>query len=577
MLADGRCRFFAGGDSIRQLREHLIENPQVAPPRLDITIDEQLWPADENIDTLMLAVGRSTDARAYELSRRIEMMYSGAWPCSTTWRDSKLSVLGITSRFTTFLQHSMRDWLSALESLGHETQLIIEQADHDRLHPITYLQAIADFRPDLIVLIDHYRAEFPLMPQQIPAVMWVQDRLPTIFRPAAGKAQGALDYAIGYGRRDCVGHYRYPRERFMESPVGVNEMRFNVVAAVSAASSQPKQAAETAATTGEAYDCDIAFVSHAGLPIERVVREIVDQQSSPQLKQVLYDVYERLAALYAAGQWVTQEHALRQLINETPSAGDLAPAQANALLDLVSNRLNNALFRHQSIRWLTDAGFELHLYGHGWDQHPHFGKFARGVADNQRQLASIYRGARINLQITPYGSAHQRLFEGLCAGGFFLLRHVTGDAVEPMYIEIHDFIRSRDIHDMDVLRSAVAGDGRMESLIGRIVELTGENPLQPGHDFVDALRATAQGGFIRAASTLWPDEYDRVSFATRDELLDKVQYYLEYENERRAIADAMRARVVETVTYRGISRRMLSFIADDLDRQSAGSHAALAA
>src|SRR5690606_15900334 len=60
----------------------------------------------------------------------------------------RLRVLGITSRFTTFLQHSMRDWLSAFERLGHQTLLLIEEADHQILNNIVYSRTAQDFQPD---------------------------------------------------------------------------------------------------------------------------------------------------------------------------------------------------------------------------------------------------------------------------------------------------------------------------------------------------------------------------------------------------------------------------------------------
>ena len=72
-------------------------------------------------------------------------------------------------------------------------------------------------------MIDHYRGEFAGLPQTVPCVMWVQDRLPNIFRSPAGAAQKEMDDAIGYGRQECVVAHGYPRQRFMPAMVGVNE------------------------------------------------------------------------------------------------------------------------------------------------------------------------------------------------------------------------------------------------------------------------------------------------------------------------------------------------------------------
>ena len=85
-------------------------------------------------------------------------------------------------------------------------------------------------------------------------------------------------------------------------------------------------------------------------------------------------------------------------------------------------RVNNLLFRHQSLRRsLLDMDIDLRLYGRGWENNPTFAKFARGVADHRGELPLIYQASRINLQVSPLGSLHQRVMEGLASGGFFLL------------------------------------------------------------------------------------------------------------------------------------------------------------
>ena len=549
LLADPRCRILAGDDAVGQLQRHLLDHPQISWPKINVTVDPTLWPVGQTLDSLLTAAGRAVESAAAELKRRIETSYDAVTPAAFAERircGQPLRVMGITSRFTTFLQHSMRDWLAAFAAAGHETRLVIEQADHEKLHPLVYLREIVEFRPDLLLLIDHYRAEFPHLPTHMPAVMWVQDRLPNIFNAAAGEAQGAMDYVIGYGRRDAVTDFGYPPARYMEAPVGVNERRFAEAAV------RPELA------------CDVSFVSHASETPESIIRAEIDRHATPLLKKLLTSVYDRLAAIYRRDESITQEHALLRLVEQSMTAVGVSLEDVRPLLDLVSNRLNNAFFRHQSLQWLADAGVKLHLWGRGWEKHPKLGRFARGVADNQRQLADIYRSSAINLQVTPFGSAHQRLSEGLCAGGFFLLRHVTGDDVEPMYVELYDILRRKHIRDDDDLRART--DERAGALMHHIEGLTGQHPLHMRHDFVDALRATAAGGFLRASSTLWPRQFGQVAFASRDQLLSKVRHFLSHPQERAAVVEAMRRVVLQQVTYRGISERMLSFVASDLAR-----------
>jgi hypothetical protein len=551
LLADPRCRLFVGHYAVDELEQHLFEHPQIKWPRINITVDRRLWPSGLTLEALLERATQRADAAVAALSDRINEIYTDIGPRDYARKircGHELRVMGLTSRYTTFLQHSMRDWLAAFDAAGHETRLIIEQADHEVLHPLIYLRQIRDFRPDLLLMIDHFRAEVPWLPQHMPAVMWVQDRLPNIFSPAAGAAQAAMDFAIGYGRRDCVKDYGYPASRFLESPIGVNEQRFARGSAGAASRSLGPES--------------IAFVSHASEPAESIIRGEIDRHAAPQLKSLLRAVYERLSAVYARGEAVTQERAFIDIVDRSMRSVGVKLDDTRRLLDLISNRLNNAFFRHQTLQWLADAGADLHLFGRGWEKHPTLARFARGIADNQTDLADIYRSAAINLQVMPFGSAHQRLFEGLCAGGFFLLRRVEGDDIERLYVKLYEFVRRHHIADADELRARA--DESANAIMRQIEALAGVHPLDVDHDFVEALRATAAGGFLRAASTLWPGQYDKVAFATREELLAKVKHYLGNPQDRAAVADAMRRVVLQQVTYRGISERMLSFVANDL-------------
>ncbi|MCA9244519.1 MAG: hypothetical protein KDA32_11220, partial [Phycisphaerales bacterium] len=76
-------------------------------------------------------------------------------------RTRPLSILGVTSRFTTFLQYSMRDIAEAARAAGHEFHTLIEPNDYTPSIPGESIMAEAlERKPDLIVMIDHNRAEF---------------------------------------------------------------------------------------------------------------------------------------------------------------------------------------------------------------------------------------------------------------------------------------------------------------------------------------------------------------------------------------------------------------------------------
>ena len=254
----------------------------------------------------------------------------------------------------------MRDWLESFRSLGHETRLVIETADDEQIHPLNTAAACVEFKPDLIVLIDHFRARFAGLPQRIPTVMWVQDRLPHLFQKSAGIAQRQTDYAIGQGRVECVHTHGYPSDRFMPAMIGTNPSRFDLVA--------PAHPDES---------CDVSFVSHASVPADVIIQAEVDRLGTPQAANLLRGIFDQFRAIYDAGDCITQPFRIEAMIRQTMLETQTTVPDPQPLLDLFTHRVNNALYRHQVIGWVAEMGVDLRLYGRGWESHPQFARFAR--------------------------------------------------------------------------------------------------------------------------------------------------------------------------------------------------------
>ncbi len=549
LLADTRVRLYAGMNCVESFRRSLVEQVMCRWPTLSVAIDPTVWPAGVTLESCYIEARAKQNAELARLQARIEVMHTDLTPSELAelfQSRRPLRVLGITSRYTTFIQYSLRDWLEAFGRLGHETRVLIETADHELPNNLAVAGACAEFAPDLIVSIDHYRPELSGVPAKIPVVMWVQDRMPNIFCPEAGQRQTRLDYTIGYSCLELTQQNGYHVSRFMPAMMAVNEKRFS-----------PRHL-----TPGERdqYGCDVSFVTNCTAPAEKIVRESAEQVGSPIATKLMNAVFEQLQAIYKAGGSVTSGDVMRSMIVKTAEDQRIR-ADIDGVLDLFVQRVNNSLFRHQAIRWVAETGVNLHLYGKGWEDHPEFRKYARGVADNQAMLPTIYQASAINLQVTPFGAVHQRLLDGLAAGGFFLLRGTTADDLELILRDMDTWCRERAIRSGSEMFARQ--DATLQALARRYCELGGTDPLSKPDYYFGAVRECAQSGYTRTANTLW-DDSDRVTFCTRDRLQTQVRHFLQRPDERRAIAGSMRQRVLETHTYYSITRRMLDFIAGDL-------------
>lgn len=554
-LADPRTLLFVGPDALDQARQFMQRESMVPWPEFCITVEPAIFPPGESFDTLTQQIREHGSQRIITALKHADAHYAGcdARAIAGQFASGKpLRVLGITSRFTTFLQHSMRDWLDAFQRLGHETHLLIEHADHQVLSNLVYAQTTRSFKPDLILLIDHYRAEFTGLPTQVPCVMWVQDQLSHLCCPQAGADQGPTDYCLGYGRLMHTRRHGYPANRYMPAVVGVNDRRF-----------------APGPLTGEEqrrFTCDVSFVSHASTPADALVREQLKDRD-PLSQRLLRDTFDQLRAVYDAGGCVTQPVLIRRMIETSlaQARSSLDEPSMHSLLDFFTQKVNNALFRHQSLRWLAEMDINLHLYGRGWENHPALKRFARGIADNQADLCAIYRASRINLQATPFGAVHQRLLDGLAAGGFFLIRHVPGDELEVIWRNVWDWCCAQGITcDQQILERATPQVRQWLDQAQQLMQIRLDE-----HEFklYDALELSADGGYIRSAAAVW-DEYHAVAYRTADELRQRVAHFLANDTERRAIADAMRKPVLERFTYLATTRQLLRFIADDQRRAS---------
>jgi hypothetical protein len=554
-LADRRIAIFAGRDAFEQLQRVLIEEPMRPEPRACLRIDSSLPQID--LSVLLNAVHSARGSQLDEMAARLREFYAGRSDADWAGRfqAGRLRVLGITSRYTTFLQHSMRDWLAGLERLGHDVRLFIEPDDHLLPGGFNYTKAVLETQPDLIVIIDHFRAELGRLPESVPCVMWVQDRLPNIYSASAGAAQGARDFCLGFGQLHLATRYGYPAGRFMSATIGINDEKY---------APSPLTRAEV-----DRFGCDVSYVSHASVPSHKLVENFLGPAPQPQVKRLVWDAHDRMVAHFESGGQVLTDPVLQQRLLESARLAGVEPDAAGLrqLVEFFGQQVNNAIFRHQALEWISAAGVHLRLYGRGWEAHPRLARHACGEADNRVALPKIYQASKINLQVIPHGAVHQRLLDGLACGGFFLMRYTPGDDLGQPYRALWEWCCRRGISSDEQMRARL--DDAARAAIARIESLVGYDTATLDTKLYDCVATIADNDFAALATGVWPDRYADVAFKTKDDLGQMLARYLPDEALRQQIASEMRRVVIDRFSYRTISQRLVRFIADALDREAA--------
>lgn len=466
-----------------------------------------------------------------------------------------LRILGLTSRFTTVLQYAMRDLSDAFESLGHRMHIQIEDNDHDAISPTCTVKSIAEFKPDLVFLIDHLRREYPgVFPRNLPFACWAQDLLPHLMCREAGESMGPLDFFIAPDVLQFSRIYGYPPRRGLMSTMVTNDRLY---------SPEPLPADVLAR-----YRCDFSYISNQAIPPELLEGQRRRMLPADARVTRLLDFLHAELNRRAVESPDTLCHAATPLMDAAKLAtGVEAPSRQieEAIIRLYVQPLADLLYRQKTLEWVAEyckhAGRTLHLYGNGWENHPRFSPYARGVAGNGEELRAIHQATAINLQCNSFGAIHQRLLDGLASGGFFLLRTTSSDLMGPALraffasVEKYGFEAERPYARADVPELAVALD--------ELVSLDGQpdpgDPICLPQGRMDSYRALAAGDYSRVAGEVF-ECYADVAFDSAASFAAMADRFLTDADARAEIAGRMRNVVQKRFTYRALASALLNMM-----------------
>lgn len=460
----------------------------------------------------------------------------------------------LTTRFSTVLQHSTHDTAAALRQLGFETQTLIEPSPWHALHKVGMRRSIADFKPDLVMQIDHHRFEHgDLLPTSVPFVNWVQDMLPHLMSEATGRRLGERDFALLPSMPRWIAHHAYPPRQCLE---------FRKLARMPA--KPPGWKSEQGL---------IVYVSNWSQTSEQVAAEM-ERQATGIAQTLIRSCCREMIDSYSAGSSLATTGAVRQLVERVCVTHDCAlsaPAQRK-LVNALFDRMNNTLYRQQGLAWASTAaekhGLTLAIYGSGWETNPHFARYARGTIGYGGPLEELTRRAAVNLVLEPYVCiAHQRLLDALAAGGFCLTRdhpnnHTLQASVELLSSVCFDATAS----NVDALRRRLAP--REQATLEDIVRRVADADASPGEiDTIALVHALEAAGVVVAGEPLLPG-LATTTFDDAAEMARALARFAALPAERNALAAEQRAAVEKRFSYEAGMGRMMRFVEARLREES---------
>lgn len=451
ILSSGRVFFFVGKKIDRQLRDffrNALRPPSEFIFPLRVT-QQRNPPFVARIKKTVRNIAENKKKEAERLLRETNRYYDSLsdkdWQrVFSSQRERALRILLITSRFTTFVQYCTRDVAQGFEALGHQTRTVIEKSDTERLSLLEVLRNLVSFKPDMIFQIDWLRAHCgSLFHQSIPFVCWVQDELPNLFNEQAAKAIGKRDIVlVGYNAfKQRLLNLGFPRESLINLPVPTNAKLYC-----------PMSLSEK---EREKYGCEISYVSHVSILPERAFTDLLSEVSGLEAKQILKIMFELVKERFCSGKNChtkeDYEHLLLEAEGQKGSSTLNGKARAH-ILWYFWHDIGNAFYRQLPLEWIANEGYDLKLYGRGWEDHPRLSKYAQGTANNGKELCKIYNSSQINLQIQHGQNFHPRLIDGQTSGGFFLVKYHPSDCEEgglSSYFDLdQDIVYFRDKDDL---------------------------------------------------------------------------------------------------------------------------------
>ncbi|MBN2561961.1 MAG: glycosyltransferase family 1 protein [Phycisphaerae bacterium] len=579
-ITDERVRLYVGDDAYDRFARDLEADPWLAVPQ---TVSRTVpW----NPDTVGIAerhlaeITQRSEARLADIRDRISSQYRDR--DGTYWRHRyakalsgegpPLRILGLTSRFTTVLQYSMRDALRAFAARGCETRLLIERNNHSILTPLKKIETIQEFQPDLVFIIDHTRASQAVgMVPDLPVLTWVQDRLPWLFDQATGQAMGPLDFCMGFARRELVENCGYPADRFFECDMATDPAVFYPHDEEDSEGGGLWQPGQDREPDDARFDCDVAYATHASQTPAELHEDCLRLSEGGEVRRLIDAIYDELVSLTRRCQLngaLQFDVFLARM--ERATALEVAADRRNDLIANFIRPMVDRLLRHQTIAWTANwadaTGRCFHLYGAGWDKHPRYGKHARGKIEHGLELGRAFRRAAVNLHAGCNTGLHQRVLDGLSAGGFFLIRRHAIDIRYRVSCAIYELVKRNGFRPGTTMTWKDLPSPLDEEFVA-LRRMQGMDPHTPvvfaDEESFRNLRAVHEERSLVLASALWP-EFENITFGTEGELVDRLEWYLANAEERNAIAASMRDRSLERFGYKTLMGKVLSWMVDTL-------------
>ncbi|HWB20301.1 MAG TPA: hypothetical protein VG711_08385 [Phycisphaerales bacterium] len=470
-FASSRVQVFAGADALAAYRDRLILNhaqplPTISltTPRPDLTpaIIQSLSLSSDQIREISLARNAKVKSALDALTSHYHAMSESDWASrfsASTDGARKLTVVGLTSRYSTVMQHAMRDLGSALTRTGCTFHTEVQQAPWQCAVDIS--SVLSRCKPDLIITINHLRSELTqYVPPAVPCISWLQDYMKDLWTSTAGKSVTSRDLILTRQAGELITSYAYPSQRIIETSNLTDPYTY---------SADPLPESERAP-----FRCDLCYVGHGSETPEQLIESALGTGNSSSLRSYLTTLlhFIRSAIEYKSSLSFFDILDLIILAERRSSHPPLTPALRRQAIHPIAVRLYDRVLRHQTLdwaaQWASKNNRTFRIYGRGWNHHPKFSQWAAGEVVNGRSLRALAQAASIQLHVTAWQSLHQRLLDGFASGGFILTRHNPSDFHRADFAAVQQYVVRNEVNSLADLAACRTAHPELDAALERL-------------------------------------------------------------------------------------------------------------
>jgi hypothetical protein len=194
ILSDERVYLFWGPDAVQRWAELLTDRLDLPLPKYQLKVTGWNGPLSPPLEGVLKQLKHQRDEYCEQAIADARSVYAER---DNVWLRQRFEEAGLAdplramcfvSRYTTFLKYSVRDLVEGLRAAGWLVEVVTEPTTHSILLLSAHARAIAEFRPDVLFVVDHLRSEFrDVLPPELVFITWVQDRLTNLLDHEAAR------------------------------------------------------------------------------------------------------------------------------------------------------------------------------------------------------------------------------------------------------------------------------------------------------------------------------------------------------------------------------------------------------